>query len=179
MNKNNPKISVIIPLYHHEKYIEEAIYSVLEQTFSDFELIIINDGSTDKSEEVVKSIKDDRIKYCYQDNQGAHNTINRGIQLAQGEYVSILNSDDVYYKNRFVELLEHEYRRRLSHYENLDKNFMKKYQMAFKEFETRNIVKEKNYSWDVESDSMDWEQAIDGIKTVKRKLQELNAIKRN
>lgn len=106
MNKNNPKISVIIPLYNHEKYIKEAIYSVLEQTFSDFELIIINDGSTDKSEEVVKSINDDRIKYIYQENQGAHNTINRGIQLAQGEYVSILNSDDAYYKNRLEEALK-------------------------------------------------------------------------
>lgn len=106
MNRNNPKISVIIPLYNHEKYIKEAIYSVLEQTFSDLELIIINDGSTDRSEDVVKSITDDRIKYIYQENQGAHNTINRGIQLAQGEYVSILNSDDVYYKNRFEEALK-------------------------------------------------------------------------
>src|SRR3972149_11032387 len=103
---SNPKISVIIPLYNHEKYIREAVYSVLEQSIQDFELIIINDGSRDKSEEVVKSIKDDRIKYFYQENQGAHNTINRGIQLAQGEYVSILNSDDVYYKNRFEEALK-------------------------------------------------------------------------
>jgi len=103
---SNPKISVIIPLYNHEKYIREAVYSVLEQSIQDFELIIINDGSRDKSEEVVKSIKDDRIKYFYQENQGAHNTINRGIQLAQGEYVSILNSDDVYYRNRFEEALK-------------------------------------------------------------------------
>lgn len=106
MQDHNPKISVIIPLYNHEKYIKEAICSVLEQTFSDLELIIINDGSTDKSEEVVKSINDDRIQYLYQENQGAHNSINRGIQLAHGEYVSILNSDDVYYKNRFEEALK-------------------------------------------------------------------------
>lgn len=106
MQDHSPKISVIIPLYNHEKYIKEAVYSVLDQTIADFELIIINDGSSDNSEEVVKSIKDDRIKYIYQENQGAHNTINRGIQLAQGEYVSILNSDDVYYKNRFEEALK-------------------------------------------------------------------------
>lgn len=103
---NNPKISVIIPLYNHEKYIQEAICSVLEQSIPDFELIIINDGSSDKSEEIVKAMKDDRIRYIYQENQGAHNTINRGIQNARGEYVSILNSDDIYYMNRFEEALK-------------------------------------------------------------------------
>ena len=103
---NNPKISVIIPLYNHEKYINETVCSVLEQTVSDFELIIINDGSIDRSEEIVKQIKDERIKYYYQENKGAHNTINRGIKLAKGEYISILNSDDVYYTNRFEEFLK-------------------------------------------------------------------------
>jgi glycosyltransferase involved in cell wall biosynthesis len=97
---NNPKISVIIPLYNHEKYIKEAVYSVLEQTVSEFELIIINDGSTDRSEAIVRSIPDKRIRYYYQENQGAHNTINKGIKLAKGEYISILNSDDVYKNNR-------------------------------------------------------------------------------
>jgi len=106
MFKNTPKISVIIPLYNHEKYIEEAVNSVLTQSFADFELIIINDGSTDNSEDVVKNIKDDRIRYFYQENQGAHKTINRGIQLAKGEYISILNSDDVYYANRLEEFLK-------------------------------------------------------------------------
>jgi glycosyltransferase involved in cell wall biosynthesis len=106
MHKANHKLSVIIPLYNHEKFIKEAIHSVLEQSFSDFELIVINDGSTDNSEDVVKGIRDDRIKYFSQENQGAHNTINRGIHLAQGEYVSILNSDDVYYQNRFEDALK-------------------------------------------------------------------------
>ena len=106
MHKGNHKLSVIIPLYNHETFIKEAIQSVLEQSFSDFELIVINDGSTDNSEDVVKGISDDRIKYFSQENQGAHNTINRGIRLAQGEYVSILNSDDIYYQNRFAEILK-------------------------------------------------------------------------
>lgn len=101
-----PKISVIIPLYNHEKYIEEAVLSVLEQTVSDFELIIINDGSEDNSSDVVKKIKDNRIRYYYQENQGAHNTLNRGIDLARGEFVSTLNSDDVYAKNRFESCLD-------------------------------------------------------------------------
>ena len=103
---NNPKISVIIPLYNHEKYINEAVYSVLEQTFSDFELIIINDGSIDRSEEIVKQIKDERIKYYYQENKGAHNTINRGIKLAKGQYIAILNSDDMYHSSRLEESLK-------------------------------------------------------------------------
>jgi len=78
----------------------------LEQIESDFELIIINDGSSDGSESVIKSLKDKRIKYFYQENQGAHNTINRGIKLAQGKYISILNSDDVYDENRFEQCLK-------------------------------------------------------------------------
>ena len=102
---NDPKISVIIPLYNHEKYINEAVYSVLGQTFSDFELIIINDGSNDGSEEVVKKIKDKRIKYYYQENKGAHNTINRGIEIAKGEYIAILNSDDMYHKDVTDEMM--------------------------------------------------------------------------
>lgn len=100
-----PKLSVIIPLYNHEKFIDEAIHSVLEQSFSDFELIIINDGSTDRSEEVVQGIRDKRIRYFAQVNQGAHTAINRGIRLSRGDYVSILNSDDVYYRTRLEEAL--------------------------------------------------------------------------
>jgi glycosyltransferase involved in cell wall biosynthesis len=100
----DPTISVIIPLYNHENYIKDAIDSVVNQTFEDFELIIINDGSTDKSENVVKEIHDHRIKYYFQENQGASNTINKGIKFAKGEYISILNSDDKYDHNRLNEL---------------------------------------------------------------------------
>jgi glycosyltransferase involved in cell wall biosynthesis len=106
MLKSSPKISVVIPLYNHEKYVEEAVRSVLAQSVSDFELIIINDGSTDNSENIVNHIDDDRIRYVYQENQGAYKTINKGIQLAKGEYISILNSDDSYYPNRFEEFLK-------------------------------------------------------------------------
>ena len=120
-----PKISVIIPLYNHEKYIREAVYSVLEQTVSDFELIIIDDGSTDGSEGIVSRIKDERIQYYFQENRGAHYTINRGIKLAEGEYISILNSDDVYYSSRFEEVLkilegDHSIRAVFSHIEFID-----------------------------------------------------------
>ncbi len=102
----NPLISVIIPAYNHEKYLKETIASVLEQTVSDFEIIIINDGSQDRSEDIILSINDSRIRYFCQENQGAHNTLNRGIKLAEGKYLSILNSDDVYYPRRFEEFLK-------------------------------------------------------------------------
>jgi len=104
------KISVIIPAYNHEKYIAEAITSVLNQSCQDFELIIINDGSTDSTEQRILSIQDRRIQYLSQKNSGAHSAINLGISLARGEYVSILNSDDVYAPDRLekcLDFLEH------------------------------------------------------------------------
>lgn len=94
-------ISVIIPSYNHEKYIKKCIDSVLSQTYKDFELIIIDDGSKDTSNEIIKSYNDKRIKHYMQENVGAHNTINRGLKLSIGEYITILNSDDEYYPERF------------------------------------------------------------------------------
>ncbi|OQY59560.1 MAG: hypothetical protein B6245_06045 [Desulfobacteraceae bacterium 4572_88] len=101
-----PRVSVIIPAYNHERYLKAAIDSVLEQTVTDFELIIINDGSEDNTEEIVRGIRDKRIQYVCQENQGAHNALNLGIRMAKGEFVSILNSDDVYDIRRFEECLE-------------------------------------------------------------------------
>ena len=103
---DSPKISVIIPAYNHEAYIREAVYSVLGQSVTDFELIIIDDGSQDRTGEIIRTIDDPRIRYHCQENQGAHNAINRGIKLAKGEYVSILNSDDVYDPRRFEVFLD-------------------------------------------------------------------------
>jgi len=93
------KISIIIPAYNHEEYITEAINSVLNQSVKDYEIIIINDGSTDSTEQRILSIHDKRIQYISQKNSGAHSAINRGINLAQGEYISILNSDDIICRN--------------------------------------------------------------------------------
>ena len=94
------KISVIIPAYNHEKYIIDAVNSVLNQSYQDFEIIIVNDGSTDSTEQKILSIHDQRIQYVCQKNSGAHSAINRGISLSQGEYISILNSDDLYLPKR-------------------------------------------------------------------------------
>ena len=80
----NPKASVIIPAYNHEKYIGEAIQSVLDQTFEDFELIIINDGSSDNTEAEILKFRDERIRYYSQENRGLSATLNRGLELARG-----------------------------------------------------------------------------------------------
>ena len=94
------KISIIIPAYNHEKYIVETINSVLTQSCHDFEIIIINDGSTDSTEQRILSIHDKRIRYISQKNMGAPSALNKGISLAKGEYISILNSDDIYLPKR-------------------------------------------------------------------------------
>ncbi|MCP3931683.1 MAG: glycosyltransferase [Bacteroidetes bacterium] len=101
-----PTISVVIPAYNHEKFIGPAIESVLEQSHQKLELIIVDDGSTDRTAEVIKRYDDPRITYYYQENQDAFNTLNRGMGLASGEYISILNSDDIYARNRLERLLE-------------------------------------------------------------------------
>ncbi len=93
----NPKVSVVIPAYNHERYVGEAIQSVLDQTFEEFELIIINDGSTDHTEREIVTFKDDRIRYYSQENRGLSATLNRGIELAQGEYFNFLPSDDAFF----------------------------------------------------------------------------------
>ncbi|PHR28327.1 MAG: hypothetical protein COA36_07065 [Desulfotalea sp.] len=103
---HSPLISVIIPAYNHEKFIGAAVDSVLEQTVDDFELIVINDGSNDRTGEIVEGYDDPRISYYYQENQDAYNTINRGLSLVKGQFVAILNSDDVYTADRFARILE-------------------------------------------------------------------------
>lgn len=95
-----------MPAYNHEKFVGEAIEGVLNQTFTDFEFIIIDDGSQDSTADVINSYKDDRIQYCYQENQDAFNAINNGMAKANGEFWAILNSDDVYETSRFEVLFD-------------------------------------------------------------------------
>ena len=103
---NVPKVSVIMPAYNHERYVGEAIESVLNQSFTDFEFIIINDGSTDDTDNVIRSYNDNRIYYYSQENKDAFNTINRGLLIAKGKYISIINSDDVYHEERLSSLVK-------------------------------------------------------------------------
>ncbi len=95
-----PTITVITPTYNRADLVREAIDSVLQQTFTDFELIVIDDGSTDESEAVIGAIDDPRLKYIKQENGGASAARNRGLAEATGEWVAFLDSDDLYLPNR-------------------------------------------------------------------------------
>jgi glycosyltransferase involved in cell wall biosynthesis len=91
----SPKVTVVIPVYNREKYLGIAVDSILSQTFPDFELLVIDDGSNDGSIAVVRSYGDPRIRLvCNDTNLGVSPTRNKGIQLARGEYLAFLDSDD-------------------------------------------------------------------------------------
>jgi glycosyltransferase involved in cell wall biosynthesis len=94
------EFSVIIPSYNHSSFIIEAVNSVLYGQDVDLELIIVDDGSTDNSVELLQKINDKRITLYIQQNKGAHAAINKGLSLAKGKYLAILNSDDIYFSGR-------------------------------------------------------------------------------
>ncbi|WP_347988041.1 glycosyltransferase [Methylomonas sp. AM2-LC] len=98
-----PKISVILPIYNAEKYIAEAIESILHQTYTDFELIAINDGSTDNSLSILQHYQnsDSRIRIFSHANTGLINTLNEGIDLAHGEWIARMDADDIALSQRF------------------------------------------------------------------------------
>ena len=102
----DPKISVLLPAYNAQAYLRESIESILAQTFSDFELIIINDGSTDQSLEIMTSFKDSRIRIINQENAGLPISLNRGIRLARGIYLARQDADDISLPNRFSEQIQ-------------------------------------------------------------------------
>jgi glycosyltransferase involved in cell wall biosynthesis len=100
------KVSVILPVYNGEKYLREAIDSILAQTFSDFELLLLNDGSTDASESIIQSYADDRIVYIKNEkNCGLIYTLNKGIDLAKGEYIARMDADDIAFAKRLEKQL--------------------------------------------------------------------------
>lgn len=97
-------ISIIVPVYNAEKYLKKCLDSLVNQTKKELEFILINDGSTDKSEEIIKTYKDKRIKYFKNKNQGIGKTRNFGIEKATGKYIMFLDSDD-YFSNDACEIL--------------------------------------------------------------------------
>lgn len=103
MNSDEAKISVLMPACNAEKYIGEAIASVLDQTMPDFEFIIINDGSTDRTGEIIRSFPDDRIIYIEQENRGLAAALNAGLQIARADYIARFDADDICYSKRLEE----------------------------------------------------------------------------
>jgi glycosyltransferase involved in cell wall biosynthesis len=101
------KVSVILPVYGVEKYIAEAVRSVLAQTFSDFELLIIDDGSPDRSVEICRQFTDSRIRIIQQQNRGLSGARNTGIRYAKGEYLAFLDGDDLWAPEKLEKQVAH------------------------------------------------------------------------
>jgi glycosyltransferase involved in cell wall biosynthesis len=92
--KDSQLVSVIIPVFNYDRFLGEAIESVLNQTYQQLEVIVVDDGSTDRSGEVAKSFADRGVKYCHQVNAGIGQARNKGVELAQGEFLAFLDADD-------------------------------------------------------------------------------------
>ena len=104
---NSKKISVLMPVYNtKEEFLRTAIESILNQTYSNFEFIIINDGSTNNAEDVILSYKDERIVYLKQENKGIVSALNNGWDKASGEYIARMDSDDISLSERFEKQIE-------------------------------------------------------------------------
>jgi len=99
-------VSVIIPLYNKRNYIGRTIQSVLDQTISDFEIIVIDDGSLDGSSDVVKSFQDNRIQLFWQENQGVSAARNNGVKRASADFIAFLDADDEWLPNHLRTLLQ-------------------------------------------------------------------------
>ncbi|WP_169741478.1 glycosyltransferase [Comamonas aquatica] len=106
MKDNNPLVSVVVPCFNHEKFVQECIQSIIEQDYKNIELIVIDDGSKDKSVEIIKSLISDcrkRFKkfiFLYRENKGLCETLNEAIELCSGKYFCCLASDDIIYKDK-------------------------------------------------------------------------------
>ncbi|HCN82257.1 MAG TPA: hypothetical protein DIT07_01365, partial [Sphingobacteriaceae bacterium] len=97
---SEPAVTVLMPAYNAEKNIAEAISSVLQQTFSDFELLIINDGSTDDTEKIIRSFSDPRIVVINQTNHGVAAALNTGLKYSKAKYIARFDADDICFPDR-------------------------------------------------------------------------------
>jgi glycosyltransferase involved in cell wall biosynthesis len=96
-----PLVSVIITVFNGEKYLREAVESVLAQTYGSFEIILVDDGSTDNSSEIAKSFAS-QVRYFYQENKGQGFAMNRGIELSKGYFLAFLDADDLWKKDKLM-----------------------------------------------------------------------------
>ena len=95
-----PEVSVIIPTYNRKEMVQEAVESVLSQTYQDFELIVVDDGSEDGTREMIQREFPGLLTYLYQENQGVSRARNRGIETSRGKYIAFLDSDDLWLKKK-------------------------------------------------------------------------------
>lgn len=99
---NKPKISVLMTIYNHENFLKHAIKSIINQSYKNWELIAIDNGSTDNSKKILKKFRHKNIKKkILKKNIGRTNCLNYGLRFCRGEYIAILDSDDVSEKSRF------------------------------------------------------------------------------
>jgi len=96
VSENRVFFSVVIPLYNKEKHVKETIETVLNQTFQNFEIVVVNDGSTDGSAKIVETMNDSRIRLIHQENTGVSVARNRGIQETKADYIAFLDADDIW-----------------------------------------------------------------------------------
>lgn len=133
MSSNNPKVSVVIPCYNDENYIQEAVQSVLDQTLQDFEIIIVDDGSNDATKKVLAKIKNEKLRLITQKNQGLSAARNNGIKAAKALYILVLDGDDTvdafFLEKAVVVLDENQALGAVSSYCNL---FIKNHQVVHK-----------------------------------------------
>lgn len=105
--KGKPKVSVIMTVYNEEEYIRQSVTSVLSQTYEDFELVIVNDGSTDRTQEILgNEFNDKRIRVFSQENKGRIRALNQAIKLSTGEYIANLDADDYCLPQRLEKQVE-------------------------------------------------------------------------
>ncbi len=108
MSMDNPKVTVLMPVYNGEKYLRDAVLSILNQTFMDFEFLVINDGSTDKSLDLLKSFHDPRIRLVNNEiNLRLPATLNKGLRLARGTYIARMDCDDISLPERLARQVEY------------------------------------------------------------------------
>ena len=106
MNDAPVTATVLMPVYNGEKYIREAMDSILNQTFNDFEFLIVNDGSTDSTKQLIESYPDPRIRLVNQENRGVAKSLNRGLRLAKGKYIARMDADDISLPDRLAKQIE-------------------------------------------------------------------------
>lgn len=146
-------ISIIVPIYNAERYLNRCIKSLINQTKENIEFILVNDGSTDSSEEIIKSYKDKRIKYFKNKNQGIGKTRNFGMQKATGKYIMFLDSDDYLSTNACDELFSKAEKDNLdlviNNFYRVEEETEKKVEVIIPEFKNTTLKENKRLLLDV------------------------------